>query len=93
MKTINIHNRTLQYQIINDIDRDTTEFYEGEEDIAYRKYCFFGKTIVKRVPKLVFICWLNIEDKHKTKGEIRNILERHLEILDREEEIKRGELI
>lgn len=94
MKKVFINNKTLEYEVIfSEFDGLVTDFYYGVEDITYRKYLFFGKTIVKRVPKLVFTVYFNIEDTHRTKAEIRAILKRELEPIEREDEIKRGELI
>lgn len=97
MKTITIQGKTFEYEIFCDVDQwgesFYTEFYSGTETFTRRKYFIFGKKETLTRPKLVFTIYDNIEDHRRTKEDTRNKIEREVELLNRKEEIKRGELI
>lgn len=97
MKTINVNGREFQYKVGYDCseygDYYWTDFYEGTETETYKKWLFFGPTLTKEVGKWVFKVYLNIENPHLTKSEIRQHIERAVELLERKEEIERGEII
>jgi hypothetical protein len=97
MKDLNVNGRTFQYEIFSDVSEygETvfTEFYEGKETKTRRKYFLFGPEITKEVPHKVFTIYFDIEDTDRTKDEVRTVLERHIELLDREAQIQRGEII
>lgn len=97
MKTLTINNRTLQYKLCFDSfeygDSEWTEFYEGTITETHKKYWLFGEEITTVKPRKVFTIWANIESKHITKKEVRTWIEREVELLDREDEIRRGEII
>ncbi len=97
MKSITVNGRTFQYQIYADPDQwgdnISTCFYDGTETIKHKKYWLWGEIISKEEPKIVFELPFNIEDDHLTKGQVRERLERAVELLTRREQIQRGEII
>lgn len=97
VKTLTINDRTFQYQIFEESTEwgtyQYTEFYDGTTTVTSKKYWLFGEKITKTIPKLVFTIWNDIEDNTYTKKQVRSWIEHQVELLDREEEIKRGEII
>ena len=97
MKKITIDGREFEYKVFRDCnehgDWEWTEFYQGTEIRKYKRFIFFGKTIKEVVPKLIFEISINIEDSCYTKEDIRKKLSRQVELLNRAEEINRGEII
>lgn len=95
MKELTIRGKTLQYKVfVNEYDSyDYTEFYMGTYTVSKRKYIFFGETITEVKHKHVFTIYKNIEDKHYSSIEIRELILRELGLLDREAQINRGEII
>jgi hypothetical protein len=98
MKNITINGEKFEYSIIDyttaHVDYNCcTEFYQGMKIIYERKYCFFGKKLKKMIPNLKFKVYFNIENKHLTKEEVKKRLEHEIEIINREKEILRGEII
>lgn len=97
MKKIVINGQEFEYKVFLDCSEygeyEWTEFYQGEEIETYKRFVFFGKTITEVVPKLMFKLHINIEDSCYTKEDIREKLSRQVELLNRKEEIKRGEII
>lgn len=71
-----------------------TEFYKETVSHCRRKYMgIFGPIVITEEPLILFRVGFNIEDPIRTKEELRSILNRKVELLNRGEEIKRGELI
>lgn len=70
-----------------------TKFFEGTEMITKRKFWLFGPEITKEQPKMIFSLNLDIRDINYTKKEIKNKIQRELELLERGDEIERGEII
>ena len=97
MKTITVKDYTLHYKVEYDVnefgDCEWTDFFLGTETVTRRKFWLFGKKIEKQVPKFVFSVNFDIETPTRTKQEIREILERRVELLNRAEEIEKGEII
>lgn len=97
MKSLSINENTFWYEIEVDSseygDYYTTNFYQGTETVKRKKYILFGAEIVKTVPKLVFSLYMNIEDPSYTKSDIRALISREIELMNRVEEIERGEII
>ena len=97
MKSITINGRTFQYQIYADYDQFgdnvSTCFYDGTEIIKHKKYWFFGEVISKEEPKIVFELPFSIEDHSMTKEQVRSHIERAVTLLNRREQIQRGEII
>jgi hypothetical protein len=97
MKTLTINNRELKYRIFWHSSKygecEWTEFYEGTTTKTYKRFCLFGKetTVVK--PKYVFTIYRDIEDKSYTKKQVRDWIQYELDLLNREDEIMRGEII
>lgn len=97
MKTINVNNREFQYELFYSSSEyginEWTEFYEGYLNETYRKYLLFGPILIRKIPIKVFQLDLCIEDESYTKAEIRRMIEKKIELLNRKQEIKRGEII
>ena len=62
-------------------------------DDGRRTELLFGEQVSKETPREIFKLYFNVEDEGRTKSEIRTIIERRLELLDRKDQIRRGELI
>ena len=97
MKTLTINNRTFEYEIFHHSseygDSAWTEFYEGTMTETHKKYWLFGKKITTIKPIKVFTIWYDIESKNHTKKQVRDWIQRQVDLLNREEEIRRGEII
>lgn len=70
-----------------------THFYKYGGVKEVKKYLFFGPMIKKDIWDMVFTIQENIECPDFTKKEIRKMIEKKVELLKREEEIERGEII
>lgn len=70
-----------------------TEFFRELETHTVRKYLFFGPKISWQTPKTIFEVDFFIEDIRYTKEEVRSKLERKVKLLNRAEQIKKGEII
>jgi hypothetical protein len=100
-KTITINGRELQYErCFNSSEWGEStwyNFYEGTttRTTTYKRFIFFGETITisETKPKHIFTIHSDIESKNLTKTDVRKMIEKQLELLDREEEIKKGNLI
>lgn len=92
-----IYQYKLDYKSGEYRDDIITKFYDGVKIVKYRKYYFFGPILKK--PKKIFFLKVkyNIESTSFTKEELRTKLEKdfkqHIDLLNRVEEIKKGELI
>ena len=101
MKEINIDGRVLKYQLMSDCSEydswDWTEFYEGTEMITKRVRSGWldltGTLVQVEVPKFIFKINRSCDDDRMTKSEWRARITRELELLNRREELERGELI
>lgn len=101
MKEINIDGRVLKYQLMSDCSEydswDWTEFYEGTEKVTKRVRSgwldIFGTPTEVEVPKFVFKIDMSCENDRITKDEWRNKILKELDLLNRREELERGELI
>lgn len=97
MKKITIKGREFEYKTFYDCsehgDYEWTEFYDGLEEIVKKKYIFFGEKKTYFIPKLMFKVYKNIEDPSYTKSDIKKIIEKQVELLERSKEIERGEII
>lgn len=97
MRSVTIKGKTFHYIIQYDCseynDYYWTEFYQETYTETYKKYWLFGPTLTREVPIILFKLGFNIEDKYFTKKYVRERIEIQVELLEREEEIKRGEII
>jgi hypothetical protein len=97
MKEITIGNRTLQFAVLceaNEADSyEYTEFYEGTKTATRKKWLLWGKTITTEKPKLVFTIYNDITSTKLTKEYWRTEISKKLELLDRRDQIERGEYI
>ena len=101
-KEITINDETWFYEVYEDIDYDwyfieTAFFKTKTKTITKRKYWLFGEKSQIEVEKSLrdadFRLPFSIKDRKFTKAEIREKIQRELELLNRIEEIKRGEII
>lgn len=69
-----------------------TYFYEGTETITQRRWILFGKKIEITQPKCVFKIFGDADDTQLSKEWWRSRIEKKIELLDRADELKRGEL-
>jgi hypothetical protein len=101
MKEINIDGRILKYQLMCDCDEygtwEWTEFYEGTEIVTKTVrsgwFDLFGTRVQVEKPKLIFTIEMSCDDDRITKEEWRKRILRELSLLNRREELERGELI
>lgn len=103
MKEITINNIVLQYKTTSycttDIDGIITgcyaytEFYNGIEEYFVRKHWYSRQKIKNTRPKLVFTIHANSEDPALSKEWWRREIREKLALLNRKQEIERGELI
>jgi len=91
---INIEGRDLYFEVTySDESYDYTNFYEGTETYTYKKWGLFGETITEERPKLVFTIDRAMSDYELTKEWWRQELTREIRLLERREQIERGEFI
>ena len=98
LKQLEIDGFQVQYEVFSDCNEYDgtiywTEFYIGTRTVTKRKYLVFGEKKTKEVPFKVFTLYLNIENPNYTKGEIKSLINRQLELLGRKAEIERGEIV
>lgn len=95
MKEIKFDDKTFLYKVTLWDDGEQTAFYYPKPIKKLKnKYIFFG-------PKVEIICYeeafilygTNIESEVYSKKDIREIINVELKLLNRKEEIKRGEII
>ena len=96
-KSLDVNGRKIEYEVFYDVseygETYETAFYEGTQIVSRKKYFLFGEPVSKETPREIFRLYFNVEDEGRTKSEIRTIIERRLELLDRKDQIRRGELI
>ncbi len=85
--------RILHYELKHDEWGTETCFYEGLEEVTTKKYWLWGEKTTKLYPKHIFTLFIDVEDNSFTKNEIRSRIERHLELLNRTQEIEHGIII
>lgn len=96
-RSIIIHDRILYYQSFHDSSEvgslEWTEFYEEIETITRKKWFFFGPIVTFTRPKVLFKIYANADNERLTKDWWREKIAHQLELLERKEQIKNGELI
>lgn len=102
MKKIIINGETYYYEIawteIGEYSYDVryTKFYKSVKLLIKKrkKYYLFGPIVEYfEKPEPLFVLWIDIESPNYTKEEILNKIERELKLVNRKEEIERGEII
>lgn len=97
LKTLEINGISLQYLMFESRGEyggsTFARFYMGTTTRTYRKYWLFGEKITVFEPKYMFTIWRDIESKQYTKKQVRGWIEHELELLGREAEIRKGEII
>ena len=98
MKSITIEGRTFHYETYwetygEDVGGDpVTIFYEGTKIRSRKKYFFCGPLVSWEEPREVFKIYANSESERLTKSWWRQQILEKIELLNRKEEIDRGEL-
>lgn len=95
MKEIDFDDRLFLYEITQHECGDyETHFYDTEPIISERKkYIFFGPIVQDTSYKELFTLQLNMESDSYTKKEIRAKIQKQVDLLNRRDEIKRGEFV
>jgi hypothetical protein len=99
MKEITIQGRTFQYETWwesygEDVGADpVTIFYDGKQTVNYRKWWIFGPVLQREEPKEVFRIYADSEDAKLSKTWWSDKIRDKIELLNRKEEIEKGELI
>lgn len=99
MNSIIIQGRTLQYETLwvsygEDIcSSPVTIFYDGVKKVTYKKWGFFGPILERDEPREVFRIYADTENAELSKSWWRTRIENGIDLLDRKEEIEKGELI
>lgn len=97
IKSLVVSNTTLYYRLgYHDLHYDTvhyTQFYLELKTKFVKKYWLWGELVEVPDYQEAFRVNFDIEQPTHTKNELREILERKLELYYREDQIKRGELI
>ncbi len=99
MKKLEINDKTLYYKIIGfdcgeyGVTTCYKTYFFLEPKMKVKKYWLWGSIIEIENTHEVFMLDYSIEEEWRTKLEIREDLEYRLELLNRKEEIKRGEII
>ena len=94
MKQIEILGNKFFYEFICDEEcMWITAFYDELKTKYRKKYWLFGSLIEVPDNRIVFYVYFDIETPNLTKSELKEILERKVELLDRKEQITGGELI
>lgn len=97
MKELIINSTCLQYQTFYDAseygESARTEFYLGTATVTKKKWVFYGPTYEEVVPKKIFTIWADTQDAKLSKEWWRSQIEKNLALLNRAEELAKGELI
>jgi hypothetical protein len=105
MRSFIIDGRTFHYETYEEYDTEwgtscRTDFYEGYVEVEKTVWCghifawFKFKKIRVTLPKFVFsLPGMNANDPSIAKEEWERKISREIELLNRKEELKRGELI
>jgi hypothetical protein len=97
MKEININGINLKYQTFYDAceygESTRTEFYLGTVVIIKKKWVFYGPTYEEVIPKKIFTIFADTQNANLSRDWWRAQIEKHLTILNRAEEIAKGEII
>jgi hypothetical protein len=97
LKKIELDGIRMEYKVFGGVteygEHHITQFYIGNKTTIRRKFFLFGKKIKKIEPYKVFELYINIEDPTYTKKDIRERIERKLELLGRQSEIENGEIV
>jgi hypothetical protein len=101
MYELEINGRKFSYDIKHDASEydsyEWTEFYKpimvDEKIWSWRKFRFIKTGNVVEIQRKVFTIGFDIHNPRYTKNEIREKLEREIELLGRAEEIERGEIV
>jgi hypothetical protein len=97
LRYIIIDDRTIYYKCFFDTSEwgnmHWTEFYEGTVKVTRKKYFIFGEEITVEEPKKIFTINADCDCPQRSRGWWRDKIMHELSILERSEELKRGELI
>ena len=96
---IEIQGKQLQYETLWESYGEgagsdpVTVFYEGTKTVRRKKWLLFGPTIESQEPKEAFRIYADTENLDLSKSWWRKQITLKLELLNRKEEIEKGELI
>lgn len=97
LRYVDIDGRIIHYKCLSHIgeygEMHWTEFYEGTEKFYKKKYFLFGEKVEYERPKLIFTIYEDCDCPRRTRGWWRERIMHNLELLNRADELKRGELI
>jgi hypothetical protein len=101
MKELDFDGRLFLYDIVSHDCGEygagtcyTTDFYDTEEIITERKkFILFGPIVQEISYKKLFTVNFSIESEHRTKKEVRKHIQHEVDLMNRREEIKRGEFV
>lgn len=101
MYEIEVSGRKLNYKILYDVsefgETYETVFFDkimvNEKRWSWRKFKFVETGKLVEEHKTLFCLYFDLHDAAYTKKDIRNRLQREVELLSRAEEIERGEII
>jgi len=97
MKTLNVNGREFQYEVETYIGEfgtfEETVFYEGFKTYSRKRYFLFGDIVTISKPKWVFTIHCNIESEGYTKSEIKEKIDKQIQLLERKKQIENGEII
>jgi hypothetical protein len=105
MRSVTIDGRTFHYETYESNDSEWgssywTDFYEGYEEVEKTVWCghlfawFKFKKVKVMVPKFAFVLHgMDANNPNITKEEWKKKISREIELLNRSEELRRGELI
>jgi hypothetical protein len=97
LRYVDIDGRIIHYKCFYDAsewgDMHWTEFYEGTIQVTRKKYFLFGEEITTEEPKKVFTINEDCDCPRRSRGWWRERIMHELELLERANELKRGELI
>ena len=97
MRYVDIEGRIIHYKCFYEHGEygifSWTEFYEGTASVTRKKYLLFGEEITTEEPKLIFTIYEDCDCPRKSRGWWREKIMKELELLNRADELSRGELI
>jgi hypothetical protein len=92
-KIVTVDGHTLIYQQVRENGFDKVIFYQDYNINKSRKYILFGDIIEEKEPIVLFHIYANLNNVYKTKKWWYNEIRHHLHIVERKEEIQKGDIL
>lgn len=93
-KIIEIDGHKLIYkEYTNDRGYDKVMFYQDYNIIKYKKYLIFGDEIEKKEPVILFEIYGRLDNINRSKDWWHKEIRKNLYIVERKEQIQKGELL